>query len=72
MSKMTKILGYTVVIEPNEDREGYQCFVTDKNDMYTNSLALLQDLMQFDDGPSISEHDLSVIENWAYANGYDE
>ena len=68
---------YEAEMFPNEDRPGFNCFVTHTASGVSNSLAVLQDMGEFDevtwrmDAPvKISQGYLDQIEEWALANGY--
>jgi hypothetical protein len=68
------IKGFECELVPNDDRPGVNCFVTKDN--ACNSLAVLQDLGEFDEPNAlgnpirISQAALDEIERWALANGY--
>lgn len=74
--KTKTIRGFICEMIPNDDRPGYNCFVTKDN--ACNSLALLQDMGEFDEPNAlgnpirISQTTLDEIERWAMANGYDD
>lgn len=77
MTGMTKMIrGFICEMIPNDDRPGFNCYVTKAN--ACNSLALLQDMGEFDDLNAlgepirISQTALAEIERWASANGYDD
>jgi hypothetical protein len=72
MTLTTKIGGFTVSLEPNEDREGFQCWIS-RGD-YCASLALANDYGSLDpddqNAPRVSTRVLDQVEAWAVANGY--
>ena len=72
MTTISKTFGsFVAFIEPNEDREGVNCFVQHKASGDFNSLALLQDMGEFDDtGTKIGSATLDQIEAWATGHGY--
>lgn len=65
------INGYTVTIEPNEDREGVNCWI--EMDGYSASLAAAEDmgvLYKGDAEKPISQRSLDEIRHWAESKGY--
>ncbi len=77
MTGVTKMIrGFICEMIPNDDRPGFNCYVTKDN--ASNSLAALQDMGEFDDLNAlgepirISQTALDEIERWALANGYDD
>lgn len=62
-------------IEPNEDREGVQCFVTHVRTGVSNSLALLEDMGEYDEVPRDEDNpipisDKALREIHAFADRY--
>lgn len=70
------IWGYEVVAETMTDDsdpargEWLDVWVTTPDGLHSNSLALLADLGEFDDGPRISERATDAITAWAQRHGY--
>jgi hypothetical protein len=69
----THIGGFTVTLEPNEDREGFQCWISCGRAW--GSLALAEDLGEIDgcgDAAPVKLSDavLDRIRSWAEARGY--
>jgi len=71
------ISGYRVSLEPMQDDMDPErgtwvaCFVTSKGGGHSNSLELLSDMGEFDDGPKIPAADLDRIRDYAHANGWE-
>lgn len=68
----TTIDGFTVTIEPNEDREGVQCWVS--KGRATSSLALVEDLGHVEDDREgtfgVREATIDRIRAYAERHGY--
>jgi len=68
------INGFECELVPNDDRPGVNCYITKDN--ACNSLALLQDMGEFDELNAlgkpirINQATLDEIEEWALKNGY--
>lgn len=71
------VSGYRVTVERCKDDtdpargEWVDCWVTSAGGGHSNSLALLEDLGQFDDGPKITNQALHAIRLFAERHGYE-
>lgn len=71
------VSGYTVWVETMRDDcdpergEWVECWVKNPRTGHTNSLALLEDLGAFDDGPKITNMSLTAIRRFAERHGYE-
>ncbi len=73
---IAEVDGYSVELyrerDDNDPQRGeyVECWVTTPGGRFTNSLALLGDLGEFDDGPTIAEETVDRIAALAQKHGY--